>query len=86
MRIVCGGGIGAELFAFFGGGVCRGVSFWSGRWERIFFAGKNQGWYVSWQGKHQNRGKITWRGNGGENPRKGPSQLSPCGVFSQVTA
>ena len=29
---------------------------------------------------HRNRGKITWRGNGGEIPRKGHSQLSPCGV------
>ena len=51
-----------------------------------FFVGKKQGWYGSWQGEHRNGGKITWRGNGGENPRKGPSQLSPCGVFSQVTA
>ena len=33
----------------------------------------------SWWGKHQNGGKITWRGNGGEIPRKGPSQLSPYG-------
>ena len=30
MRIVCGGGIGADFFVFFGGGVCRGVTFWSG--------------------------------------------------------
>ena len=30
MRIVCGGEIGAIFFAFFGGGVCRGVPFWSG--------------------------------------------------------
>ena len=30
MRVVCGGGIGAEIFAVFGGGVCRGVLFWSG--------------------------------------------------------
>ena len=30
MRVVCGGGIGAEIFAVFGGDVCQGVSFWSG--------------------------------------------------------
>ena len=48
-----------------------------------FFVGKKQGWYGSWQGEHQNGGKIIWRGNGGENPRKGRSQLSPCSDATQ---
>ena len=30
MRVVCGGGIGAEIFAVFGGGIFRGVTNWSG--------------------------------------------------------
>ena len=80
MRVVCGGGIGAEIFAVFGGGVCRGVYNWSGSGGGgNFLLVKNRDWYLSWQGEHRNTSKTTWRGNGGENPRKGPSQVSPCG-------
>ena len=42
------------------------------RWQKIKLV-------RSWWGKHQNGGKISWRGNGAEILCKGPSQLSPCG-------
>ena len=80
MRIVYGGGIGADFFIFFGRGVCRGVKFLNGSGGVAFFHWLKNKLVRSWWGKHQNGGKITWRGNGGEIPRKGPGQLSPCGA------
>ena len=68
-------------FSFFGGGVCRVLVLNCGA-EVVgvtIFCWQKSSWYVSWWGNHQNGGKIIWRGNGGEFPRKGLSQLSPCG-------
>ena len=43
VRIVCGGGFVADFFAFFGGGVCRGVKNWSGSGGGgVFWLTKNE--------------------------------------------
>ena len=76
-----GGGIGTEFIVFLVGPFTRGIHLERKWWRRHFFAGKKSNWYISWYiGETSKRGKITWRENGGGIPRKGPSQLSPCGV------
>ena len=75
-----GGGIGAEFFVFLAGAFVGECFFGAKMVGEAVFCGRISSWCVSWQGKHQDGGKITWRGNGGEIPCKGPSQLqSLCG-------
>ena len=67
-----------QIFCVFGGGVCQGVKFWSGSGGGGDFVLAKIKLVRSWWGKYRNGGKISFRGNGREFRRKGPSQLTLC--------
>ena len=77
--IVFDGGIGAEFFDFLVGAFAGGYLFGAEVVRVMIFRWQKIGLVRKLAGEHQNGGKKTWSGNGGEIPRKDPSQLSPCG-------
>ena len=78
------GELGRNYSLFLVGGGCRGYPFGAKVVGVDIFCRQKAGLVRKLAGEHRNGGKITWRGNGGENPRKGLLQLSPCGAFVAV--
>ena len=73
-----GGGVGADFFAFLVGTFAGGYPFGVEVVGMVIFRWQKIKLVRSWWGKYRNGGKISFRGNGREFRRKGPSQLTLC--------